>query len=232
MANDVTLPGNGAVVATEDVGGGREVQIVKLWSSTPGTQQFTKPTNSALASSDDGILLVGVRRDQPTASATLDGNYAYPTFDSLGRLRVVTTTDSAESPAQIYLRQIQEMLLLELQSQGDDIEAESAVIQKLQIDNAGGLKAQPYSTATAITAVASGTSNQVLLEPNAFRKGGTVVNDSTSTLYLKCGSIATSTSYTVKMTAGSYYEIPFGYTGEVDGIWVSANGNAVVTEFT
>jgi hypothetical protein len=34
------------------------------------------------------------------------------------------------------------------------------------------------------------------------------------------------------MVADAYYEVPFGYTGRIDGIWASANGNARVTEMT
>ena len=51
-------------------------------------------------------------------------------------------------------------------------------------------------------------------------------------LYVKFGTTASATSYTVKMVADAYYEVPFGYTGRIDGIWASANGNARVTEMT
>ena len=64
--------------------------------------------------------------------------------------------------------------------------------------------------------------------PNAARKGATIHNDSTQILYVKFGTTASATSYTVKMVADAYYEVPFGYTGRIDGIWASANGNARV----
>jgi len=64
------------------------------------------------------------------------------------------------------------------------------------------------------------------------RAGLTIHNDSDSILYVKCGATASSTSFTVRMTPNSYYEMPFGYNGIVDGIWVTATGNARVTEFT
>lgn len=57
-------------------------------------------------------------------------------------------------------------------------------------------------------------------------------NDSTAILYVKFGTTATTSSYTVKMVADAYYEVPFGYTGRIDGIWASANGAARVTEIT
>jgi hypothetical protein len=71
-----------------------------------------------------------------------------------------------------------------------------------------------------------------LLASNASRKGATIYNDSTSVLYVKFGTTASNTSFTVRMIANAYYEVPFSHTGRIDGIWASATGNARVTEFT
>jgi hypothetical protein len=58
-----------------------------------------------------------------------------------------------------------------------------------------------------------------------------IFNDSTQVLYIKFGATASATSYTVQVAAGGYYELPMPvYTGIIDGIWASANGNARVTE--
>ena len=83
----------------------------------------------------------------------------------------------------------------------------------------------------ACTSVASVNANAILLLPNANRVGASIYNDSTANLYVKCGATASTTSYTVKMATLSYYELPYGYTGQVDGFWDAANGNARVTEF-
>jgi hypothetical protein len=99
--------------------------------------------------------------------------------------------------------------------------------------NSNLVKSRPGPTATtAVTQVASSASNVTLKAANVDRYGLTVHNDSTQVLYLKLGATASSTSYTVRMIAQSYYEVPYGYTGRVDGIWASANGNAYVTEVT
>ena len=96
-----------------------------------------------------------------------------------------------------------------------------------------------YTLAAASTAtlanVAGSASSVTLLAANAERLGATIVNDSTAILYVKFGSAATTTSYTVMLagTASSiaaYYEVPFGYTGIITGIWASATGSARVTE--
>jgi hypothetical protein len=90
---------------------------------------------------------------------------------------------------------------------------------------------QASSTGT-LANVASSASSVTLLASNASRLGATIHNDSTQILYVKFGTTASATSYTVKMVADAYYECPFGYTGRIDGIWASANGNARVTELT
>jgi hypothetical protein len=86
---------------------------------------------------------------------------------------------------------------------------------------------------SAVSSVAGATSSTSILAANAARLGATVYNDSTAILYLLLGSGTASTSvYTVQMGAGSYYEVPFGYTGAIQGIWASATGNARIAEFT
>jgi hypothetical protein len=81
-----------------------------------------------------------------------------------------------------------------------------------------------------VTSVAAAVADTSLLASNPNRLGAAVVNDSTAILYLKFGSGASNTSYTVRMTAYAYYEVPFGYTGRLNGYWASATGNARITE--
>lgn len=88
--------------------------------------------------------------------------------------------------------------------------------------------AQP-ATPTVAT-VASSATNVTLFASNSSARGRALFNESTQILYLKLGTTASATSYTVQMAANSYYEVPFGYTGRIDGIWASANGNARTTE--
>ncbi len=86
---------------------------------------------------------------------------------------------------------------------------------------------------TSVTSVNDTASSTTLLASNANRLGATIFNDSTVTLYLKLGATASTTSFAVAMVAASYYEVPFGYTGVIDGIWASdASGAARITEIT
>lgn len=89
------------------------------------------------------------------------------------------------------------------------------------------------ATAASLTNVASSATNVTLKAANASRRGLTIFNDSEAVLYVKFGATASASSFTVKIAAGGYYEMPLPiYVGIVDGIWASANGNARVTELT
>ena len=88
------------------------------------------------------------------------------------------------------------------------------------------------SNSTSVSSVSSSITSVTILTSNANRKGATFFNDSTSTLYLKFGSTASMTSFSVVLVARAFFEIPYKYTGIVDGIWNSASGAVRVTEFT
>ncbi len=77
---------------------------------------------------------------------------------------------------------------------------------------------------------ASITSIQILAA-NPERKGVTIWNNGTANLFLELGAKAAMTAFALKITPGSYYELPFGYTGRISGIWDVANGFAFVREF-
>ena len=100
------------------------------------------------------------------------------------------------------------------------------------------LAVTPFGTSSnlpdtsTVTSVNAAMANTVLLAANSARLGATIENDSTSVLYLKLGAVATSSSYTVRMVSLSYFEVPYGYTGIISGIWVAVNGAARITELT
>jgi hypothetical protein len=95
------------------------------------------------------------------------------------------------------------------------------------------LRTEEATTAIAVTAnVASSATNVTLLASNEPRLGAAFYNDSTASLYLKLGATASTSSFTVLILAGGYYELPMPlYTGIIDGIWASANGNCRVTSW-
>lgn len=88
------------------------------------------------------------------------------------------------------------------------------------------------ATTATLTNVSASASSVLLSAANTLKLGATIYNDSTATLYLKFGSTASTTSFTVKIFAEGTYEVPDGYTGRIEGIWASATGAARVTELT
>lgn len=98
----------------------------------------------------------------------------------------------------------------------------------------GAFKKAPATTGT-ITAPAISATSFTVLASNANRLGGTVFNDSSVVLYLALAATASTTSYTVQVPPGGYYELPndgCGYTGIMTGIATTATGNIRVTELT
>lgn len=96
--------------------------------------------------------------------------------------------------------------------------------------------AQKAATATLANVAGSATS-VTLIAANSARIGATITNDSSALLYIKFGTTASTTSYTIVLagTASapfSYYEVPAGFTGRIDGIWSAASGNARTTEIS
>jgi hypothetical protein len=72
----------------------------------------------------------------------------------------------------------------------------------------------------------------LLLKANLNRKGATFWNECTANLLLEFALNAAVATFTVKLTPGSYYEIPFDYTGPIAGIWDGEDkGTVLIREF-
>jgi hypothetical protein len=148
--------------------------------------------------------------DVVTIQAT---NTALPVTDNAGSL----TVDSPQLPSALGQTTMAASMSVTIASNQSAISVSSSVAT---------------STTGTTSTVASSASSVNLLALNASRKGAMIVNDSTSVLYVKFGTTASTTDYTVRMMPNDYYEVPFNFTGRIDGIWSSANGNARLTEMT
>lgn len=97
---------------------------------------------------------------------------------------------------------------------------------------------QIEATLTNVSAVT--TPAATILAATLLRCGASIHNDSTSACYVKMGSAASPTDFTVKLEAGDHYELPIViggngrsiYTGVVTAVWDVATGTARVTEYT
>jgi hypothetical protein len=82
-----------------------------------------------------------------------------------------------------------------------------------------------------LTNVASSASSVNLVTTNPNRKRVNIANDSTQVLFIKFGTTASATSYTYRLTSNTSISIASEeWSGNIDGIWSSANGNARITE--
>lgn len=93
----------------------------------------------------------------------------------------------------------------------------------------------PTSGTPTVTNVNDTAASTTILASNSSRKGAMLTNDSSAALYLLFGSgTASATNYTVKVSSNGYYEVPFGYTGQLNGVWATDpnDGAARVTELT
>lgn len=104
--------------------------------------------------------------------------------------------------------------------------------QPIATDLKGRVSVRQISSTATLSNVSGSATSVTVLAANSARVGATVYNDSTAICYLKFGATASTTSFTVKLAADTYYEVPGGYTGVIDGIWASATGSARVTELT
>ena len=105
------------------------------------------------------------------------------------------------------------------------------------IGSTGGMTSAEFlanlrSTA-AFTSVNSAASSTTILASNANRKGAIIVNTDVNALYLDLtGGTAATTRYAKSLVTGEQYEVPFGLTGLITGIWAADGaGAALVTEF-
>lgn len=93
------------------------------------------------------------------------------------------------------------------------------------------LTSQSANTAS-VYAVLSSITSVSILSTNTSRKGATIYNNAGTVLYLKLGTNATTSVYTVEMNNDDYYELPYGWMGVVAGITASNAGIINVTELT
>lgn len=94
----------------------------------------------------------------------------------------------------------------------------------------------PSPLAATVTTVAASATVVTIFAAGTGASAGSqrlVSNDSNVALYLKFGSAASLTDWTVKIAIGGYYEFPYPlYNGLVTGIWdAGPTGQARLTSY-
>jgi hypothetical protein len=208
--------------------GGLKVDIVG--GSSAGTEYVE---DAAAAANPAGGALILIRRDTLSASeVSADGDNIAAKATSKGQLHVRALDVEALLPAAL------------------------AANGGLKVEGVAGGVAQPVSgtfwqatqpvsgpqtnaeflaalrSTAAFTSVNSGTSSVTILASNANRKGAIIVNTDANILYIDLtGGTAATTRYASALATGDEYEVPFGITGTITGIWAADGaGAALVTE--
>ncbi len=87
---------------------------------------------------------------------------------------------------------------------------------------------------STVTGVPRSAVTVTLLAANALRRGAFFYNNSPGRMFIKLGAGALTSSFTVSMTRGGFYEVQWPtYTGIITGIWTAGGaGDVQVTELT
>jgi hypothetical protein len=84
-----------------------------------------------------------------------------------------------------------------------------------------------------VASVASSATVVTLSAADTARRALSIYNDGKNRLYVKLGTAASLTDFTVMIDKQEYYELPSPtYTGEITGIWDAVDGSARVTELS
>lgn len=209
-----STPPNATLAATDELADGSHAGIAKLAISADGDRTFIPATAA------DGLL---VEVSNPTAGGGLT--------DAQLRATPVDVDVIAALPA--GTNNIGDVDIASLPNEGQQTMANSISVAIASNQTAIPTTDQKSATGT-VTAVADNAASVTLLASNAARLGASIANDSSAALYIKCGGTASLTSYTVRVAQYGYWEVPFDYTGVIDGIWATdpGDGAARITEFT
>ena len=116
------------------------------------------------------------------------------------------------------------------QSINFNLEAIEALMVTLQADVADGIRPPNATTGGTGPTTFTSTSYGTIATSSTGRLGCQIFSEGPGTLHVTLGTATTSTSsYTVRLASGDYFEVPSNYTGLIGGIFATA-GTARVTQ--
>jgi hypothetical protein len=105
-----------------------------------------------------------------------------------------------------------------------------ALLVTLQADVADGIRLPNATTGGTGPTDFTSTSYGTIATASTGRLGCTIFNSGPGNLHVLLGTAtASTTAFTVRLSSGDYYEVPFNYTGLIGGIFATA-GTARVTQ--
>lgn len=225
MADNITAPATGVVLATDDVGG-VQYPRAKLALGADGAAVDAIGGAGAVSAAVQRMTLAS---DDP-AVAALTAIQGF--VDGLETL--AAATNALLTTQNGYLDGVEALL-------GAATPAGTAIIGKVGVDqttdgttNRVNVDASLKSGTATRTTVNSGIASAPILAANPARKGATIYNSDANALLLDLsGGAAAATRCQVRLPQYSSYELGSGYTGAITGIWEADGfGIADVVEFT
>ena len=213
LSSDQVLPlPTGAATSALQVTGNASLSSID--GKTPALGQ-------ALAAASVPVVLTAAQLSTLTPLSTVTAN-----IGTTGGIALDTTlsTMSAKLPAALGQLAMAASLSVAISSNQSAIPVTQSGTWTVQPGNTPNtvpwLVKEVVSATATLSNVSGSTSSVSLLGSNANRLGATFFNDSTAILYLKFGTTASSTSYTVQLPANAYYEVPGPriYTGAIPRI--------------
>jgi len=107
-----------------------------------------------------------------------------------------------------------------------------ALVTTLQADVADGVRIPNATTGGTGPTDFTSTSYGTIATASTGRLGCTIFNSGPGNLHVMLGTAtASTTAFSVRLSSGDYYEVPFNYTGLIGGIFATA-GTAEVTQLS
>lgn len=222
--NALPLPAGAATAAKQDTG---NTSVASIDAKTPALGQALAAASVpvTLTALEEGLIgaLTEAAPATDTASSGMNGR--------LQRIAQRLTSLIALLPGSLGQKAMAASLAVTVASDQSAVPVSGTVAAT---QSGSWIVKDSVASTSTLSNVSSSATNVTLLASNANRLGATFYNDSTQICYLKFGATASSTSYTVQLVAGAYYELPPAhiYTGIIDGLWASANGSMRVTELS
>jgi hypothetical protein len=236
------------VITVQGIAGGTTIPVTATISGTPAvtiTSGTTVVTQTTASNLNAAVVGVGTAGTPSGGVLTVQGSGSGTALPISGSVSISsgTTTVTQGSAASLNATVVGSGNFTVVQATASNLNAAvvgtgtagtpaTGVLSVQGISSGTALSVVTKSSTATLTNVASSATNAVILASNTSRLGAIIFNDSTAALYLKFGVTASTSSFTTKIFPGDVYQLLVDYTGELDGIWASANGFARVTELT
>lgn len=226
----VAIAGLADETSTDSVDEG-DVGALRMTLSRKLITAETIPDDSAFGVATGYVAAMGALADE-TATDSVDEGDLGAVRMTLNRRLITADAKLDDSAWGVGTDYVSAMGALADESSSDSVDEGDVGLVRMTLDRHLYVKEKRSGTGT-VTSVNDTATSTTLLAANASRLGAIIYNDSEAVLYVKLGATASTTSFTYKVAASGTVEIPFGYTGIIDGVWASdSTGAARITEMT